>query len=201
MYAKDVLICSRPRVLQCGLERNPILIFTDGSWDGSFAGIGAAVIDTLTGERKVYAGEVPAELVNVWSIGSSQIICQIELFALVLIRWLWKEQMCNRRCLFFVDNEAARYAAIKGSSDNLAMRNLMRAFLAPDLTHPLFAWIESVPSKSNLADPPSRQCPEEACELLEIDSWEIFNSPDHLLEFLLKGLVLKKGEKRKPALP
>ena len=130
-----------------------------------------------------------------------KIVCQIELFALVLIRWLWKEQMCNRRCLFFVDNEVARYAAIKGSSDNLAMRNLMRAFLALDLTHPLFAWIESVPSKSNLADPPSRQCPEEACKLLEIDSWEIFNSPDHLLEFLLKGLVLKKGEKRKPALP
>ena len=199
-YAREVLACARPRQLQTGLETKPILVFTDGSWDGTYAGIGAAVIDTLTDERMVYAGEVPSELTKAWSRTSSQIISQIELFALVLIRWIWKEKMTDRRCIFFIDNEAARYAAIKGSSDNLAMRNLMRAFLALDLTHPMFAWIERVPSKSNVADPPSRQSPGEACSLLGIETWEELSTPKYLLEFLLKGLVWKEGGKRKTSL-
>ena len=113
---------------------------------------------------------------------------------MVLIRWLLEDSMRDRRCVFFVDNEAARLAAIKGSSESASMKSLVRAFLAHELTHPIFAWIERVASASNPADPPSRGKPFEACKMLGIDSWEPLSAPRELIKYLFDSLVCSRGK-------
>ena len=193
-YAVEVLKCSAPRVVKCGLEKSPILVFTDGSWEKGEAGIGAVVLDQYTETRRVFAGVVEEPLIELWTKQTKHIICQIELYTMVLIRWLLKDFMRDRRCIFFVDNEAARFAAIKGSSDSATMKSLVRAFLAYDLTHPVFAWIERVASASNPADPPSRGKPLEACRMLGVDSWEPLSAPPELIKYLFDSLVCSRGK-------
>ena len=85
-----------------------------------------------------------------------QLICQIELLAMVLVRWEWKIELSNRRVLLFVDNNSARGAAIKGRSSSLTMDDVVKAFYSIEVHLPSFCWVERVPSKSNPADEPSK---------------------------------------------
>eukprot|EP00435_Cladocopium_sp_Y103_P003437 s3690_g1.t1 len=75
-YATECLKRAQPRVLSAGGERRPLLVFTDGAWEDSRAGIGAAVVDTATGQCWVWAGVVPDQLLDRWrhTVGE-QLIC------------------------------------------------------------------------------------------------------------------------------
>ena len=64
--------------------------------------------------------------------------------------------------IWWVDNEAARYALIKGRSLSRTMNVLVREFYDADSSHSSYGWIERVPSYSNGADDPSRGRPEVA---------------------------------------
>jgi hypothetical protein len=72
-----------------------------GCWERKKVGLGAVVIKTATGEKQVSVGEVPPPLIAKWGqqVGD-QLICQIELYALVVIRWM----LTNRRSIWWVDN-------------------------------------------------------------------------------------------------
>ena len=85
-----------------------------------------------------------------------QLICQIELLAMVLVRWQWKQELSNRRVLLFVDNNSARGGVVKGRSNSPTMDDLIKAFYSIEVHLPSFWWVERVPSKSNPADEPSR---------------------------------------------
>ena len=164
----------------------PILVFTDGSWDGTRGGLGAAVIDTSSRCRWVFSGELPQDLARRWTTEvGDQIICQIELYAMVAIRWHLRELLCDRRVIWWVDNEAARFSAIKCVSPRPTMCTLVREFYAFEVDHPSFGWVERVPSFSNIADGPSRFAADEACLLLEIPSWDPFPVHDELVNRLL----------------
>ena len=192
-YAIEILKCSAPTVIQSGHEKSTIAIFTDGSWENGVAGIGAVVIDEYSGIYRVFAGKVEESLITLWTKQTMHIICQIELHAMVFIRWSLREFLTYRRCIFFVDNDAARFSVIKGSNESLTMRSLVRAFLAYELTHPTFAWIERVASVSSPADSPSRNNPSEACALLNTTSWEAMEAPPELVTFLRDSMVGRKG--------
>eukprot|EP00439_Symbiodinium_sp_Y106_P026673 s8486_g3.t1 len=146
-----------PRVLKVGTPLRPVHIFTDGAWEGGRAGIGAVVFDTSSSQSWAMAGTVPRELVLKWEeeVGT-QIICQIELYAMVCLRWYLGCALDGRRVLWWVDNESARYGLIKGISDSMTMCDLIQAFAIEDSRAPSYSWYERVPSFSNIADGPSR---------------------------------------------
>eukprot|EP00435_Cladocopium_sp_Y103_P056688 s1782_g19.t1 len=174
-YAAAVLKNCRPRKIKAGSERKPILIFTDGSWENRKSGIGAVVVDTATDERRVWAGEVPQCLLDKWAhLVGEQLICQIELFAMVALRWILAEQLKDRRTIWWVDNDAARFAAIKGNSPSFVMKFLVRTFYHFEAEAPTYSWIERIPSASNPSDGPSRGKPEEVMQLLGIQKGEAF---------------------------
>ena len=92
-YAISTLNACKPRIINTNFAPEPILIFTDGSWEDPFAGVGAVVFDSLNGQRTIYSGALPEILLEKWreKVGD-QLICQIELFAVVAIRFhfvLW----------------------------------------------------------------------------------------------------------------
>ena len=67
------------------------------------------LIDESTGSNLVVQDEVHESLLTLWKeIVGEQLICQIELLAMVLVRWQWMRELHNRRVLLFVDNNSAR---------------------------------------------------------------------------------------------
>ena len=146
------------------------------------------MVDTATGERRVFSGVVPSALLKQWEqLVGDQLICQIELYAMVALRWMLKDTLVNRRTIWWVDNEAARFSVIKGQSPSPVMRWLVREFYNFEVEAPTFSWVERVPSYSNIADGPSRAKPEEAMQLLGISHCSTFEHPPELVACLLNA--------------
>ena len=72
---------------------------------------------------------------------------------------MWKEKFRGRKVLHFIDNNAARFALIKGSSPNLDNAWLAGDFWRREAEARSFSWFERVPSPSSPADGPSRGLP------------------------------------------
>ena len=149
----------KPRSLSWHSPRHPILLFTDAAKEDGVAGIGAVLVDTLGGKPEVYDddGEIPADLIQHWqATGQQQVISQAELAVVVAMRHMLKERLSGRRVMYFIDNEAAKFSLLKGTSGKEAMQQLTAAFHAVDLAFPSIAWVERIPSESNPSDAPSR---------------------------------------------
>lgn len=144
---------AKPRVLSVGDEKVPVVIFTDGSWENGKSGLGSIIFDPTDGFVEVVSGECPAALLKAWEnqVGK-QIICQLELYMLVLVRSLYAQRLQGRRALFFIDNEAARFAVIKGGTDSPSLATMCRVLATLDQQHGSYNWVERVPSLSNPAD-------------------------------------------------
>ena len=84
-----------------------------------------------------------------------QIIFEAETLAAVLAFMLWKDCFENQRCLLFVDNEGTKFSLLKGSSEDSAV-DLIAVYFAECESHThSFTWLARVPSKGNIAEPPS----------------------------------------------
>ena len=145
-----------------------VIVFTDGAFEDGRATWGAVVLDPLTGAAFVYHGVVPKSLLNSWLEGSDhkQCVSQVESYATLLVRYAFVETLRSRCAIFFIDNEAARFSLIKGSSPSPSMLRLTAAFHALGEDSPCAIWLERVPSPSNIADLPSRGQHREAAEML-----------------------------------
>ena len=188
--AREVLHGTPPRELRCDFVREPICVWTDGSWEDGNSGIGAVVYDCLKHEGRVFAGAVPEAVLQRWidDMGSPDepaLICQIELYAVVLLRFMLRKTFCNRRVLIFVDNDAARFCLIRGLSRSSTMGSLVEAFDSLDGKDPMLYWIERVASFSNIADGPSRGASDDAMTLVGARVTESFCLHEDLSRLLL----------------
>ncbi|CAE7222566.1 unnamed protein product [Symbiodinium sp. CCMP2592] len=155
-----ILVSTPPRFISCdSTGEPPILVWTDGAWEPAkaFAGIGAVILDASSGVSRVFQGQVPERLVVRWreEVGE-QIICEVELYALLMIRACLQNFLSGKRIIFFIDNDAARSVVLRGQSRSDAMHRLAMALSMVEAVAPCISWIERVPSSSNIADWPSR---------------------------------------------
>ena len=184
-YAAECLSSCKPT---SGGDIRPVLIFTDASWEANVGGIGAVVIDTISNRVVIYSGQVVDSLRDVWlkQVGE-HLICQLELYAMVCIRWSLKSLLHNRRAIGWVDNEAARFAIIKGQNGSDVMNHLVREYFKVDSGFPSYGWVERVPSFSNPADAPSRFEPEAVKNLFDGAEVLEFRQPSDLLSNLMQS--------------
>ena len=75
---------------------------------------------------------------------------------MICARKLWADKIKGRDVIHFVDNDSARYALIKGSSPCLESAWLVQSFWTDESESDCHSWIARVPSRSNIADGPSR---------------------------------------------
>ena len=80
----------------------------------------------------------------------------------------------NCKTIIWIDNDSARATAIKGTSKSPAMFALALQLAELDNACPAVAWVERVPSFSNVADWPSRQEGERALALVNASVVEPF---------------------------
>ena len=92
--------------------------------------------------------------------------------------------------LFFVDNESARLAAIKGVSPSLSMLRLTHVLNLISAAFPNSTWFERVASKSNLADLPSRFQVPETLALIGGKSMGTIEPSQEMSQFLVDGKPL-----------
>ena len=85
-----------------------------------------------------------------------QLICEIELFAVLATMLEFTSMLQGRRVVWWVDNDAARSVLIKGASRSRAMHALARVSTELDREFPSLWWVCRVPSYSNPGDAPSR---------------------------------------------
>ena len=156
---------AKPRTVRVGRQRKPVYIFTDGSGDPDpsrptrlKAGYGAVMYDPEDGALELFGGEVSRELMRLLPAGGDkkQIVGQSELIPCLAAKQIWKKRLTRRRALMFVDNEAAKFGLIKGSSPTRDSAWLLGEIYKEEADAETNTWFERVPSASNCADHPSR---------------------------------------------
>ena len=163
----------------------PVVIFTDGAWEDGEATAGAVLVkDEL---RSAFAINVPKILIDHWlKHAGTQIISQIELWALVALRWHQRELLRDRRVIEWIDNESARICSLKATSPSPTMQALARLLAYIDLEWPTYSWTERVCSHSNPADLPSRGRTKEACSRFNLNDGGTIDSPEELSTRLIQ---------------
>lgn len=153
---KELVSNKPPRAVSCSSSEKPFLIFTDSAFHQDKASMGAVVFFP-SGNTWVYDGDIPASTVKAWqSLSRKQIISQAELAALLAIQHSLADKLADKRVVYFVDNEAARFSVIKGVSNSSTMMQLAQSFHITGSEIGYYPWIERVPSYSNVADAASR---------------------------------------------
>lgn len=178
---------ARPREVSMEKDMRPVVVYTDGAFEDKLGSWGALILDPLTGERLVFHGIVPQILLDHWleTVGE-QVICEVEMYAYLCVRWFFRRQWMARCGLCFIDNEACRLSLIKRSSPSVAMFLLICTISIIDTQSPFAAWMERVPSPANPADMPSRQRPDQLCELLGARDCGSIDLQASVLSFLMK---------------
>lgn len=171
-WTRDLLGALRAKAFDSEGNPSPVLVFTDAAYENDVATWGIVVIDQVTGLKTALGGEVPASLVAVWHhLGSEQVITLAEAFAALLARHVFRDHLHKRRAIFFIDNEGARHALIKGTSPTLALLQIVQLFHTCAEYDFCWHWLERVPTASNVADLPSRGRVLEALEMIGGSQW------------------------------
>ena len=170
-----------PRSYAAESFKNPFLIFTDGAWESGKATGGAVTYDPVGDVATVFPVEIPEELMALWleEVGE-QLISQIEFFVYLVLRFICSEALLNRLGIAWIDNESARFVAIKGSSGSYSLQSMSRVLQQIELEMPSSIWMERVSSFSNPSDMPSRNLVKEAAQLLKASSKGLLRAPQCL---------------------
>ena len=189
-FVTNTLKSSKPRRASVGDDTTPVLLFTDGAWEPSNdspAGAGVVIIDPLQNTRNVHVVSIPDVLVEHWkSLGKKQLIAELELFPIVVALANYAEQIRGRRVLIFVDNNSVRDVMIKGSSRSASLFVMLAEFARRAHREQLLLWISRVPSKSNIADFPSRGQPDTAAKLIGAAVGKLLEAPEAFVRACLK---------------
>ena len=120
---------------------------------------GAVIIDPEDGMVESFGARMTEPMRRMLSENGTkkQIIGQAELLPMVVSRILWSGKLAGRDVIHYVDNEAARMSAIKGSSPSRSSAWLVQAFWETEVTNETKSWISRVPTECNIGDGPSRE--------------------------------------------
>ena len=163
LIGKYVKQC-KPKIFEAGRARKMAILYTDGSCEDNFAGIGAVLFSESKVE--VIEEQLPPPVMECWSrLGIKHAIAQVELVSVWLALKTWASALSSCDLLIFTDNVSVKEGLVKGTSTNLVSRILLFKIAALEVALGLRVWISRVPSKSNPADGPSRG------DLSELRSW------------------------------
>ena len=135
------------------------VVFTDGASEGDEIKIGSVggVIFSPYGKCHSYFGElVPEYIMQRLCKVSLNPIYGLEIAPILISVDLWCIEILHAQTVFYLDNDAARSAYIKGVGATHYASLLVDSFVQKEIDLQIKSWFSRVPSYSNVADAPSR---------------------------------------------
>ena len=129
-----------PRTVTFGPAPPPLRIFSDGACEGEEVvrtTCGAVMLDTMDGSVEAFGATMGKAMVDLLSEGGKkrQLIGQAEILPMLVARMLWSGRMEGRDILHYVDNDAARFATIRGSSPSRGSAWMVHAFWESEIAN------------------------------------------------------------------
>ena len=155
VFLKDVSLKAEPVTLDRQMGQT-FFIFTDGSLEGSEAGLGGALFDSRGNALSYFCLNLPAELLSRLRETSKHPIYEIEMMAIWAALSIWSDRLSNSYTVVYTDIEAARGAFISCKSSTPPGRCILEACVDLEETSRCRIWYGRVPTHSNIADAPSR---------------------------------------------
>ena len=168
----EILVKNLPprEILLRPQQKQPLLIYTDASSNGSRYGLGIVVIDLADPSRPA---QVASALAPEWLISrlrniyerdgpfhtiheENKLINPLELVAAASAYYTFPDLARGRQVLHFIDNTAALSSTVHGYSSRPAMADIVTLYHLRLFSLQVSVWHEWVPSKANIADIPSR---------------------------------------------
>ena len=108
-------------------------------------------------ESYMFGDKVPEIWLEQWrKDGKRQLICQAEIFPVLVSKMTWSSIIRGRSILWFIDNNSALSALIREYSPVLENYSLLKMNARCDVQLQCLNWYSRVPSKSNISDDASR---------------------------------------------
>ena len=145
-----------PKELPCFSNQPSVVTCTDGASEGSDHTIGGVLVNGDSVEY--FSCRVPDALVVEWQAVYKHVIGLVEMYAVLVASSLWSDALTGRRAMYFIDNQSALDALIKGTSSSTHFRTLLERWEHQEAKIGSMCWFARVPSHSNPADEPSRAC-------------------------------------------
>ena len=133
-------------------------IFTDGACepDQALGSVGGVILDQSGKCINFFGEQVPASLMEKLMARSKNPIHDLEVLPIFLAATLWGGMFKAGQVVYYVDNESARMAYIRGSGETPMSSAVISRFVILESQFQHKVWFARVPSHSNLADAPSR---------------------------------------------
>ena len=154
------LVSGQPRLVSAGMT-DTWFIFTDASYEIEegipTAGFGGVLVDPA-GTCIAHFGFVlhGDDLSRLNPSVKQTIIHECEFLAVAIAIELWKDRIATRQVVSFMANNAVRDSLISGKASGRVTNRIL--VFENETRHCLLMWFARVPSKSNIADDPSRGC-------------------------------------------
>ena len=103
-----------------------------------------------------FGESVPPDILEDLFSRSQNPIHELELLPILVAALLWGEFFQQSQVVYYVDNESARMACIRGSGETLRAGEIVRSFVEVEARLQHRVWFGRVPSFSNPSDAPSR---------------------------------------------
>ena len=121
--------------------------------------MGAVLLDRRDGVALVFGATVFPELVTEWRLqnpSKKQFVTEAELLPSLVAKVNWRSRMAGAKLITFVDSNPAKFCLVKGTSESISCEAIVRACSLEDAQYTTWNWITRVPTRSNIADGPSR---------------------------------------------
>ena len=157
-FLKDRVLTAPPvRISKVSMNR--VLIFTDGACEGedsSNGGVGGILINEWGVVISCFSEIVPSYFMEAFKEHSSHPIFELEIWPVLCSVLAWSSYLMSKQCVFYLDDEAAQGALVRGSSETSYAARMLSCFTDLEMKLQIKTWIARVPTSSNPADKPSR---------------------------------------------
>ena len=155
---QDYVVESRPRTLRAHTSET-LYLFTDASQEGvggQDMGLGAVLLNQEGRVLAWFGVLLPSPLAVALTSNKQKVINELESLTVLLSFALCKPLLQERHVMSYIDNEAARVTLLRMSSESQALTLLAGACAVLEDQLAMVPWYGRVPSRSNIADKPSR---------------------------------------------
>ncbi|CAE7270489.1 unnamed protein product [Symbiodinium sp. CCMP2592] len=155
---QDYVSESRPRTLRAHTSET-VYLFTDASQEGvrgQEMGLGSVLMNQEGHILAWFGVLLPLSLAETLMSNKQKVINELESLVVLLSYALCKPLLQERQVMSYIDNEAARVTLLRMSSESQALTLLASACAVLEDQLAMVPWYARVPSRSNIADKPSR---------------------------------------------